>query len=181
MELFTTLNTFVGWGALALQVLAALLIIAYVKRQSQIGSIVAAAAIPLGFALSLAATIMSLVYSEYFGVEPCGFCWLQRVFLYPQVVLFAVAYLARDARVYLYSLWLSALGAAVALYQHYLQMGGTGVLPCPAAGTADCAKRIIFEMGYITFPLVSLTVFAFLIVLMLYLRRAYRDSTTASY
>jgi len=31
----------------------------------------------------------------------------------------------------------------------------------------DCAERYLFEFGYITFPLMSFTIFAFLIILML--------------
>ena len=70
-----------------------------------------------------------------------------------------------------YSIALSILAGSAALYPHYLQMGGTSVLPCPASGAGDCAQRIIFEFGYITLPLMAATLFAFLIVLMLFVRR----------
>jgi len=180
MELFTTLNTFVGYGTLATQLLTVALLVAYIRKQRDIETIVAAWAIPASFIVATLASIASLIYSDYFGVIPCGLCWLQRIFLYPQVVLFAIALYIKDARVYVYSIALSFLGLLVAGYQHYLQMGGTGVLPCPAAGAADCSVRIIFEMGYITFPLAAASIFALLIVLMLFLKRTYERSTAAT-
>ncbi|MCR4281018.1 MAG: hypothetical protein NUV88_01655, partial [Candidatus Kaiserbacteria bacterium] len=56
---------------------------------------------------------------------------------------------------------------------HYLQMGGASLVPCPAAASeaVDCAVRFLYELGYITFPLMSFSVFAFLIIVMLFVRR----------
>ena len=46
----------------------------------------------------------------------------------------------------------------------------------PGAGTARRrAMRILFEFGYITFPLMAFTVFAFLVIVMLFVRER-RDS-----
>lgn len=127
----------------------------------------------IGFLLSLGAVASSLFYSEILGIAPCGLCWLQRVFLYPQVLLFTLAIWKGDRLVADYSIALSIFGSVVALYQHYLQMGGTSILPCPAVATgADCARRFLFEFGYITFPLMSFSIFAFLIIMMLFVRKA---------
>ncbi len=127
----------------------------------------------IGFLLSLGGVAISLFYSEILGVLPCGLCWLQRVFLYPQALLFAIAIWKSDRSVADYSIAFSVVGGIVALYQHYLQMGGANVLPCPAVSTGvDCAQRYLFEFGYITFPLMSFTIFAFLIIVMLFVRRA---------
>lgn len=127
----------------------------------------------IGFLITLGCVILSLFYSEVLGVAPCGLCWLQRVFLYPQAVLFALAIWRKDRDVADYSIALSVFGGSVALYQHYLQMGGANVLPCPAVANeaVDCAVRFLYELGYITFPLMSFTLFAFLIILMLFVRR----------
>lgn len=114
----------------------------------------------------------SLFYSEVLGFAPCGLCWLQRVFLYPQAVLFAVAVWKRDERrIADYSIALSVLGGIIALYHTYIQAGGNVLLPCPAVSlAADCARRTFFEFGYVTFPLIGLTSCIFLIVLMVYVR-----------
>ena len=172
------LNYWVGLGTVLLQAATVVLLLAYVFRKNPlaefVGNLAGKYGILIGFVFSLIALVMSLVYSEYFGVEPCGFCWLSRVCMYPQVLLFGIALFIRDTKIALYSIWLSVFGALISLYHHYIQMGGDHVLPCPASGVADCAKRFIFEFGYITFPLVGFSLFAFLIVLMFFVRRRSR-------
>jgi hypothetical protein len=54
--------------------------------------------------LTLISTILTLIYSEVFGFIPCGLCWLQRVFLYPQVIMLAIALKLRDSAVYVYGI-----------------------------------------------------------------------------
>jgi len=131
-------------------------------------------ALPLTFVTSLTASALSLFYSEILGFPPCPLCWWQRIFLYPQVILFGFALFTRDRMVALYSMTLSSFGAAVALYHHLLQVLPSGSLPCPAEGTVSCAQRFIFEFGYVTFPMMAFSLFAFLIVLMLFALTATR-------
>lgn len=125
----------------------------------------------LGFLLTLGGVVLSLYYDSL-GFPACSLCWLQRIFLYPQAVLFALALWKKERAIADYSIALSIFGGTIALYQHYLQMGGGSLLPCPATATEalDCGVRFFFEFGYITFPLMSFTLFAFLIVLMLFVR-----------
>lgn len=178
MTLETT-NFLLGAGTLALQVGTLVLLAIYLARKRNplfqpFVDAIGKNGLWIALLLNVAALLGSLYYSEILGIAPCGLCWVQRVFMYPQVVLFAVAFCKKDRGIAIYSIWLSAIGAVVALYQHYLQTGGEQLLPCPAAATAgvDCARRIIFEFGYITFPLVAFSVFAFLIVLMLYTKKS---------
>ena len=124
-----------------------------------------------GLLVSLAGIALTLLYSEVIGYVPCGLCWLVRIFLYPQAILFAIALWKRDRSVVDYSIALSAFGFVVALYAHYLQMGGASLVPCPASGVSDCARRFVFEFGYVTLPMMGVTLFAFLIVLMLFVRK----------
>lgn len=173
------LNFLVALGTVALQVSTVLLLVLYFLRKTPalapVAGLVQKCGLAFGFLLSLAATAMSLVYSEYYGIIPCGFCWVQRVFIYSQVVVFGVALFLKDMRAAWYSIYLSLFGAAVALYQHYIQIGGHEVLPCPASGVGDCAKRFIYEFDYITFPLVAFSAFAFLIVTMLFVLERERN------
>lgn len=176
MILVETINWWLGVGTLAMQVLGAGFLVVYFLRKrfpdlNDVGVLLEKWGMWKAFALSCAGTALTLFYSEILGYPPCGLCWLQRVFLYPQVILFGLALWKRDRSIAPYSIALSVAGAVVALYQHYLQMGGGEILPCPATGiSVDCAARILFEFGYITFPLMSFTLFAFLIVLMLFVR-----------
>lgn len=122
----------------------------------------------LAFLVSLLGSALTLFYSEILGIPPCPLCWIQRAFLYPQILLFALALWRSDARIAVASIVLSILGLGVALYHHALQMF-PDALPCLAQG-AVCAQRHIFEFGYITFPLMAVSLFAFLIALMLFSR-----------
>ncbi|RJR14012.1 disulfide bond formation protein B [Candidatus Parcubacteria bacterium] len=120
--------------------------------------------------LSFGGSLLTLYYSEILGYPPCPLCWWQRVFLYPQVALFAVAIWKREKLIVDYTIVLSGLGFLVALYHHALQVLPSGSLPCPAEGTVSCAQRFVFEFGYITFPLMAATLFAFFIAILLFVR-----------
>ncbi len=173
MEILPTLNYWQALGALLLQLATVGLIVAYMLRNRNVtaAGIIAwlqPKTLWILFALSLLASVMTLVYSDYLGIEPCPLCWWQRVFLYPQVILLGMAAWKRDFYIADYVIVLSVFGAAVALYQHFLQMFPNS-LPCPATGVS-CAQRFLFEFGYITYPLMAFTLFAFLIILMLFAR-----------
>ena len=121
------------------------------------------------FVLSLAASAMTLYYSEVLGVIPCALCWFGRIFMYGTVLISGTALFARNnleqKGIFRYLLVFSGLGAATSLYHHFLQLAADygAHLPCPASG-GDCAKRIIFEFGHITFPWMALVLFVLFIL-----------------
>ncbi len=122
--------------------------------------------LPIAFFVLLDSTIISLIYSDYLGVLPCGLCWFQRVFIYSQVFIFGYAWYKRDTKVWGYSVVLSVAGLIVALYHQYLQMGYSPLIPCPAiASTIDCAKPTFIEYGFVTFPFMSVVLFIFMLLL----------------
>lgn len=172
------LNFFVALGAVLMQVALIALLGVYLyerfgKKRTKVGEMIARGAMPVVFVVSVCAASLTLVYSEVFGFLPCGLCWLQRVFMFPMVFIAGAALYLRD-RVFapVYIVVLAIPGIAIALYNHYLQMGGSELIACPAA-SGDCAKRILFEFGYMTFPLLAFTLFAFLLMLALFARRGY--------
>ena len=179
-----SLNYILALGTVGLQLLAvAFLAVFFLQKKfpdlQGIGTFLSNWGLWIGFVLTLASAALTLYYSDVLGILPCGWCWFQRVALYPQVILFAIAlWKTRTSDVLVvkrhvadYSIGLSSFGLVVALYMHYLQMGGHGVLPCPATGAGDCGQRFMWEFGYITFPLMAASLFAFLIVLMLFVRK----------
>ena len=123
-------------------------------------------AIGLAFFFSFGGLVGSLFFSEVAGFEPCVLCWVQRVFLYPQVVILGLAWIWQDRAVIPYSLALSVLGGLVALYHAFTNLGGHSFLPCTAVG-GECSRIYVLEYGYITIPMMALTAFAVLIVIML--------------
>ena len=133
------------------------------------------------FLFSLISSILTLVYSEYFGQVPCALCWFQRVFTYGIVVLSGTALSPFSTgeglgmRLALKNIFVfSIFGSIFALYQHLeqiLALYGTH-LPCPVSG-ADCAKMTIFEYSHITFPWMAFVLFLFFIVA-IFLQKKYK-------
>ena len=177
-----TLNFWLALGTVAMQVGTVALFALFFLRKRIAGfeglvAFVRTWGMWLGLMIALFASALTLYYSEILGFPPCPLCWWQRVFLYPQVALFALALWRKERLIADYSIALSVVGLGFALYHHALQILPSGSLPCPAEGTVSCAQRFIFEFGYITFPMMAATLFAFLIALMLFVRTPkYRSS-----
>jgi disulfide bond formation protein DsbB len=96
--------------------------------------------------------------------------------MYGTVLISGTALFARNnleqRGIFRYLLVFSVLGAATSLYHHSLQMAADygAHLPCPASG-GDCAKRIIFEFGHITFPWMALSLFVLFILMILVVKK----------
>lgn len=173
MELFATLNYWLALGSILTGCCSIVLFGAFFMRERNTHARALIAWVTPhtlwgAFALSLFASAMTLVYSDYLGIEPCSLCWWQRIFLYPQVVLLGMAAWKKNAYIAEYSIILSFFGAGVALYQHFLQMFPDS-LPCPSTGVS-CAQRFLFEFGFVTYPLMAFALFALLMAGMLIVR-----------
>lgn len=176
-----TFNLALAFGTLALGVVAIALLAAYVFR-IEVGTFLPKYGLWLAFIAVLGGMAGTLVHSEVYGLPPCPLCWWQRIFLYPQAVLFVFAIARRASGGALRSITdssiaLSIIGLGIALYHHALQMFPGGVLPCPAQGEVSCAKVLFLEFGFITYPLMSAVLFSFLIIAMLFVRRASRGES----
>lgn len=147
-----------------------------VKQKNTIIVFFARNGIFFAFLTALSATVASLFYSDFAGYVPCILCWYQRVFMYPQIILLGFALLKKKKDIIDYALALVFAGVLVALYHNYISYGGTSIFPCDANGFAiSCAKRYIFELGYVTLPIMSLTSFL-LVGTFLWLARFYEKN-----
>lgn len=165
----TLINSFLSYGTLFSHVVLVILVLAFIFRKSWGATIVyhvGRHALVLGLLVSLAAIVGSLLYSEVIGYEPCLLCWWQRVFIYPNFVLFLVAISKKTRNVFDYILPLGIIASIIAAYQSYANLGGGSILPCTAEGGA-CSKVYVLEFGYITIPLMGLTIAVYLIVVSL--------------
>ena len=119
----------------------------------------------LMFIVALTATAGSLFFSEIALWTPCKDCWLQRIFMYPQVILLGIALRKRDRGIALYILTLSIIGSLISI-DHYIDqiqaiinpIEHDPLAPCDATGIS-CSATEIYEYGYITIPLMALTAF----------------------
>lgn len=176
-----TLQAIVPYLVVLSHIVLGLVFLATIFRHSwgkKIFSFVGSHALIIGLLVALGAVMGSLFYSEVVGYEACVLCWWQRLFLYPNLVLFAVALWKSDRSVFLYSAPLALLAGVVALYHSYVYWGGESLLPCTSLGGA-CSKIYVMEFGYITIPSMSLTV-ALYFLLLWWINKLNKYSSTSS-
>lgn len=120
----------------------------------------------IAFLAATFAMLGSLYYSEIMGYEPCKLCWIQRIFIYPQVILLGLALIKKETIVSAYnSITLSIFGGLVAGYHYLLQIGAVPNLPCSAVGySVSCSQRFVLEFGYLTIPMMGLTAFSIILL-----------------
>jgi len=121
-----------------------------------------------GLLAGIVAVVGSLGFSLGYNYPPCDFCWYQRIFHYPNVILFAVAMKYHDARVWTYSIWLSVIGVIIGGYQVLIQFSprlaeSSFCNVVPAANS--CSDILIQPFGYLSIPVMSVTLFTSMIVL----------------
>ena len=124
-------------------------------------------ALLLAFLLALGASLGTLFYSEIVKLAPCKLCWYQRTMMYPLTFILGTAYLRRFKNIFYYVTPVAIVGSLVALYHILLQ---NALIPlalqaaCSLDG-AECGVKYFSEFGYISMPVMSLTVFISIIVL----------------
>jgi disulfide bond formation protein DsbB len=102
------------------------------------------------------ATAGSLYFSEVMGLYPCDLCWIQRIAMYPLVVVFAVAAYEDRLAAWRTALPLSVGGGLVAAYHSYLQ-----VTPSSSCSVGGGCGDVQFELlGLLSIPNLSLSAFA---------------------
>lgn len=166
MELILIVNQILSILTVLGQIILAVIIVSFAVKQKKILRFFAKYALLFSFIITLVATLGSLYYSEIAGYEPCKLCWIQRILIYPQVILFGIALLKKDKGVILYSLVLSVLGALIAGYQYLLQIGVASPVGCSAGSSVSCAQRFFMQFGYITIPIMTFTAFLLIISFM---------------
>ena len=113
------------------------------------------------------ATGGSLFYSEIAGFDPCKLCWFQRIFMYPLAILLGLALIRKDFKFTFYPFALTLIGAIISLYHNTIYYGGISIFPCEPFGLGvSCTKVLVMEFGYVTIPLMALTAFLLIILLL---------------
>jgi disulfide bond formation protein DsbB len=116
--------------------------------------------------IALVSTLGALFSSEIMGLEPCVLCWYQRIAMFPLALMLTVALLPFDTRVVRYALPLALVGAVTAAYHTLLVWGlvPKDLVPC---GQGPSCAEVKFELlGFITLPLLSLTAFVLIAILL---------------
>jgi len=149
-------NTFAALGIIALQLGMSILIIGWILKAPFIKHVARHAGLIIAIIFS-SATLMSLVYQYGFGYEPCILCWYQRIAIFPISILAWIANLRTSKILQTQILILSGLGFCVALFHVFVEQFPGGIDVCGTDGIS-CTVRYVYEFGYITIPVMSLTV-----------------------
>jgi disulfide bond formation protein DsbB len=161
--------------AVALQVaLAAFLLLvalspvsaAAARARDGVRTLLAGTELALAWVVALVATLGSLYFSEVADFIPCQLCWFQRIAMYPLAVLLFLAAVWRDTRGAYYAIALPVVGGVVAAYHVWLEYNPEHESAGCRIG-APCTVRWIEELGYVTIPVLALTAFAAILVLLL--------------
>ena len=136
--------------------------------------------------VAVTATSGSLYFSEVMLWKPCRFCWIQRVLMYPQVLLLGLAISLRDRGIVRYILLFSLLGMLAAGYHYYEQVMALlfpiafdPLKPCDASGVS-CRTTEILYYRYLTIPVMAFTAFALNAIGSWIMRREDRRSITSA-
>lgn len=166
-----TVNKILALGTIFLQIVifsVLIILIFFRNRENPLLLFLKKYTFILGFLGALGAFALSLFYSEIIGFPPCELCWIQRIFLYPQLILFSMELYKRDKSIVDFSLVFATIGSIVSIYHIFVEAGLTTGPACidPSRGGVSCAIRYIYEFGYITMPTMALTLSLFIIILL---------------
>ena len=109
--------------------------------------------------LATMATAGSLFFSEVMLLPPCVLCWWQRIAMYPLVVVLLMGLFPVDRAVLRLASPLVVLGWLTAVYHNllYYRVLPESVSPCVKG--ISCTTVQLQWLGFITIPLLSLTAF----------------------
>jgi disulfide bond formation protein DsbB len=107
---------------------------------------------------------------------------MQRLFMYPQMFVFGLAWIRRDRSVLPYMFFLSLIGGAIGVYHWVKDMLAVyaGVtIPCPAVSALpSCDKMYVFELGYVTIPMIALNAFIWVLLITWFAMRQEKEAAS---
>ncbi|WP_341300391.1 disulfide oxidoreductase [Lysinibacillus sp. FSL H8-0500] len=122
--------------------------------------------------VSVIATLGSLYFSEIRHYEPCKLCWIQRIFMYPIVIIVTIAFIQKNARIAVTTAVFSVIGGCISLYHYGIQKLSFLAENAPSCGAISCTGQYINWLGFITIPFLALTAFLLIAGASFYLIKA---------
>ena len=133
-----------------------------------------ATTLELATMIAVGATFGSLYFSEIRNFVPCEYCWYQRIVMYPLALILLIATIRRDKNIIPYALSLSLSGLALSAYHYQLQLFPEQSSSC--GFDASCTYRWIEVFGFITIPLLALTSFVFISMILIATPRPWKTT-----
>ncbi|MGM8216054.1 disulfide oxidoreductase [Bacillaceae bacterium W0354] len=112
--------------------------------------------------VALVATLGSLYFSEIKNFEPCKLCWIQRIFMYPIVIIILIGMIIKDKKAMIYTAVFSGIGFLISSYHYAIQKLPFLQDSAPSCGRVTCTGAYVNWLGFVTIPFLAGT--AFLII-----------------
>lgn len=112
----------------------------------------------LSLGLALLATSGSLYMSQILGYTPCHLCWLQRIMMYPLVLLFGIS-LILDTDVVEYVVPMATIGGGIAGYHYIIQRIEQFQSAGCSVTSVSCDTEYTYYLGIVTIPFMAFTAF----------------------
>lgn len=109
-------------------------------------------AIYLAWVLCLAGSMTSLYFSELRHIEPCRFCWFQRIALFPLAIQLGIFAYRSDGSAAIYGIPLCFVGFIAALLQSINLVFDIQVLCGPGV---SCREGMIYFFNFLPLSWVS--------------------------
>lgn len=116
----------------------------------------------ISWLIAAVATAGSLYFSNVLGLPPCSLCWWQRIFMYPLVPLFTIAFIRKDTNAIWYTTPLIFMGWIISTYHNLLYYNVIEEALTACTAEANCTSVQIEWLGFITIPLMAFTAFTLL-------------------
>ena len=133
-----------------------------------------ATTLELATMIAVGATFGSLYFSEIRNFVPCEYCWYQRIAMYPLALILLIATIRRDKNIIPYAVTLSLAGFGTSAYHYQLQLFPDQGSSCGL--DASCTYRWIEVFGFITIPLLALTSFVFISMILIATPRPWKTT-----
>lgn len=184
-EIITNILAISAFGLQVLLVVIVALILAKSSLVKPLSTLAKNYGIWIILLFTLSAVAGSLFYSEYSGYIPCTLCWWQRILIYPQVLLIITALWKKHRKqIFDFILPLNILGLIVSAFQYMEQMisaytsTSIDLVNCAVEGVApSCSHYYFLKFGYITMPMMSLTLFACILIIICLAKRSSKNAS----
>lgn len=124
---------------------------------------------------SLLAVCGSLYFSEVRGYIPCDLCWIQRIFMYPILIITTIAYLQHNAKIAVTTATFSVIGGCISLYHYGIQKVNFLQDSAPSCSSVSCTGQYINWLGFITIPFLALVAFIIIAITSFYLIKVSKE------
>jgi disulfide bond formation protein DsbB len=119
----------------------------------------------LAWLVAAAAMAGSLYLSEVRHFPPCVLCWYQRIAMYPLVLVLGIAVIRRDLAIRIYAIPLALVGMGISIYHYQLErFPDQETIACSTS--VPCTTIWFEQLGYITIPMMALSAFALICVVL---------------